>query len=310
MTDDDKEKIRSFLKDKLSEAKEECGEGSKEVEFIKIAKDVVDNSDNKQLSTRNKNDLKKYFSYHLCPDQYVGMIREKEDWKRFYKRSDIFKDGNPKDLLTKFKNNQKIFLLILESSHKDEYDINHNAIGPAQGQTGKKTGINIRTHIDEIFGDKYNDYSLILMNAIPFQCSLGVNTEIFRDEVFTKAWQNNEIGHQFFEDRLDSLLKILKGKEVVIVNACTEGTKLDPLYRKVCKSITNVLKGFDKVKIKWHRVIFYHIHHPASWEKKHIKSKKKFYVIDTETIQGKIRFRCCHKKDICKDCKCDYGEII
>ena len=62
------------------------------------------------------------------------------------------------------------------------------------------------------------------MPDIPFQCSLGVATEHFRDDVFTTAWEDENIGKKFFNSRLSKLLYELndKSKNVVIVNACTK----------------------------------------------------------------------------------------
>ena len=253
-----KEKLVKFLNKKLKDAKEKLEEISKEIAFINAAVRAI-----KEKETVEPNlidGIEKDFSYHLCPDQYVGKIRHKDNWQKFYKRTDIFKDQTSETKITITED--KILLLILESPHTDEFDKNGEPIGPANGPTGR----NIREHIAEIFPN-FSDYQLILMNAIPFQCSLGVATEHFRDNVFKAAWDNDAIGKEFFEDRLGKLLEKLIGKNVVIVNACTQGdNKKSPLYCQVCKSIVSVLENYCEEKDgEEYPVEFYHIHHPSSW---------------------------------------------
>ena len=69
MTKKEKSSIIEFLEKKLKDAENKCGENSKEVAFINAAKDAVG-------SEETRSDNLKNFSYHLCPDQYVGNIGE------------------------------------------------------------------------------------------------------------------------------------------------------------------------------------------------------------------------------------------
>jgi hypothetical protein len=86
--------------------------------------------------------------------------------------------------------------------------------GPAKGTTGAL----IRTHIRSINGlQDCLDFGLILMNAIPFQCSLGYSTSCFRDCVFRKVW--NSGAKEIFVRRLN--LYFREGDKVV--NCCTKG---------------------------------------------------------------------------------------
>ena len=158
------------------------------------------------------------------------MKRGKKEKSDFPERIDIFEidtfESDKVDITERFKNilnspnvKSPFIILILESPHKNEFK---GKIGPAKGNTG----INIREHIWENFRSrlvKFQNYHLILMNAIPFQCSFGVKTDSFRDAVFATAWENDEIGKSFFGNRLGALLGALGGKTVVIVNACTAG---------------------------------------------------------------------------------------
>lgn len=272
----------------------------KEKAFLDVVKDVYET--NEQLFKQNENDLKKYFSWHLCPDQYVGIIGSVKNHKRFWR-----KNLEEIDL-----GNRKVMILVLESPHQDEFQYSDDdslrlPIGPANGATG----VNIWKYIAEVFKDKFNDFSLILMNAIPFQCSLGAEPPgSIRDKVFAKAWddanqERKKIGASFFEKRLGSLLKKLAGNEVVIVNACTQGnkgkkwsttTKNDLfLCCKVCKSIIEVLKNCPEGQIP-----FYHIHHPSSWTR-----NKKTLEIDERATKRSIEF----PTDGCKECKKCYAKI-
>ena len=223
----------------------------------------------------------------LCPDQYVGQIGKLKQLEDTDKNTGKKKSNFPerinvftKDFSDRIEKNSSYMILILESPHKDEFK---GEIGPAKGPTGR----NIRKHIADIFGKEYKDYHLILMNAIPFQCSLGVNPKIFRDKVFVKTWK--DFGESFFQTRLTNLIKLLKEKEndVVVVNACTQGSNnlKEFLCCKVCKIIIEILcnRGCGPTAGKKQSIGYYHIHHPASWERK--SQEKKFYEIDTEAIK-------------------------
>ena len=118
MTEKEKASIKEFLEKKLEDAENKCGENSKEIAFINAAKDAVG-------SEETRSDNLKNFSYHLCPDQYVGKIADfknedgevKED---FPVRVNIFA-GQTADVCIKFSSYEKIMILVLESPHIAEY---------------------------------------------------------------------------------------------------------------------------------------------------------------------------------------------
>ena len=188
-------------------------------------------------------DKSEHFSGKLCPDQYICNI---EIIKNYYFNQNTRKNIFPKDSVTVIEKNipnaENILILILESPHKDEFDKNGEPLGPANGTTGRS----IREHIAKIFPN-FSDYHLILMNAIPFQCSLGVATEHFRDNVFKAAWDDDKVGAGFFEDRLKKLLKKLQNKNVVVVNACTKDND-DKKQNGRKTNVTNVIKELIKTK--------------------------------------------------------------
>lgn len=251
-----KEEVLAFLNGKLKEARGKYGEDSKQVIFVNCAIACI------KASEKDGFDIETgHFSYEFCPDQYVGQIGklkqlEDADKNNVKQGSDFPERINVFD--------ESLMILILESPHKKEFDKKGEPIGPAMGPTG----INIRKHILEIFGVDFEKYHLILMNAIPFQCSLGVSPETFRDKMFVETWE--AFGMDFFQTRLTHLLDSLKrkGKKVVVVNACTQGNKQweegeqndDYLCCKVCKSIIEILSTNAE------ELPYFHIRHPSSWK--------------------------------------------
>lgn len=144
-----------------------------------------------------------------CPDRYVGRIeqvRGAADWSNVNPDVSI---GRP---------NWRCILLVMESPHIDEYRDATNP-RPANGKTGK----HLRAGLHELAASVSLDdgVGLVLLNAINFQCSLGVPTRYFRDDVFIAAWQDETIGRKHFTERLRAWYRPQLGD--VIVNACTRG---------------------------------------------------------------------------------------
>lgn len=89
-------------------------------------------------------------------------------------------------------------LLVMESPHIDEHSPKlFYTPWPANGPTGKR----IRQRIAAADLPITADTGLVLMNAIPFQCSLGISPiGKDRDTVFRPAWERG--GRGFFPSRL------------------------------------------------------------------------------------------------------------
>ena len=176
-----------------------------------------------------------FYSKRLCPDQYVGLISDLA--QNYYSRSEennIF-DYSQASLTI----NKKIqlpdnnFLLILESSHIAEYyeQVKRKIYGkkrpspaPAMGRFPGETGYNIVNFLPKVFVHSpisIKDYNLIILNAIPFQCSLGSVPTKNRNKVFKRIW--DDFGYDLLHNRLTILWSILREsqKKVFIVNACT-----------------------------------------------------------------------------------------
>ena len=228
-----------------------------------------------------------YFDGRLCPDQYVGLISDLA--QNYYSRSvenNIFDYSQASLTINKkIQLPDKILLLMLESSHIAEYfeQVKRRTYGkkrdfpaPAMGKFPGETGHNIVSPLRNTFftyPESIRKRHLILMNAIPFQCSLGVETNTFRDDVFDAAWKDELIGQSFCEKRLNILLKSLEGKNVVIVNACTKSKddkKKKGRKHNITESIEKVIKKYKSEKIE-----LWEAPHPSSpwwfiekcWEK-------------------------------------------
>lgn len=155
-----------------------------------------------------------------CQDNSVALVVNKNGvWKLI--NNYILKDGREKNK-GKVKIKKKLkrrIVIVLESPHKKEYDID-NIIGyPALGSTG----VNINRGIEEIINEKLSNimdgnvyYELIFMNAIQYQASLGVDTNVFRDRMWINLWLKKKMRDKFIE-------RIQGYEPDIIVNLCTKG---------------------------------------------------------------------------------------
>lgn len=105
----------------------------------------------------------------ICYDQAVGIVGNILTNKRIEK-----KDRKEIVGVYETKPEERRLILVLESPHKDEFDENKKSLGPAQ--RGTATGIihNLESIIRPVC-DGFFERELILVNAIQFQCSQGLN---------------------------------------------------------------------------------------------------------------------------------------
>ena len=158
-------------------------------------------------------------------------------------------------------------VLLLESPHKDEYDIYGNPLRPANGRTG--------TNINNLFAKQINNnnlkinilqnnivYRVWIVNAIQYQTSgfnqlqvLGTiynqSWRIVRNNVFEALWNNETIFH-LQEDLVGRLNQISAS---IIINCVTGGKNKNGLKMLV----ENVLKNHNLKSSD----LYYH---PSCWK--------------------------------------------
>lgn len=173
-----------------------------------------------------------------CEDEYVGKISTFRTKQKDFERTPI------KEIVTR----GECLIMILESPHADEFK---EVIGPAKGATGSSIRAHIRRALKCISPEKFD---LILLNAVQYQCSLGISTDCVRDDVFLEIW-NNQGGKENFRLRLNQVARAGD----VIVNCCTVGNaKLRYLVQAEINDMRPTLeaKGVSSFKKRTH---------PSSW---------------------------------------------
>lgn len=204
-------------------------------DFIQKVKEIEQNANNKIL-TDHFNTWKCNENYNNeCPDIYAGEVDNGKVIKKWFSKENReiqIQQGNSTQCydFSKLKpdTNKESIVIILESPHHDEYELNSswNQPNPALGTTGTNLEKYIDCLIDAVsqLDPKImkGKYQIVLMNSIQYQCSLGringrLNDEI-RNLIFTSIWSKQEIKDDFSE-RLKSY------KPSIIFNCCTSGNK-------------------------------------------------------------------------------------
>lgn len=198
-----------------------------------------------------------------CPDQVVGQAIVRAG--QFHYLGDIEAGFERHSIEALAESNRRRLILILESPHVDEYRFDRATgrlvpAGPANGSTGR----HIRKYLHRqkmpdpvLWGLRDGDIvGIVLVNAVPFQCSLGVPTSQFRDAVFSAAWQHPVLGRDYFLARLDSLWR----KEDLVINCCTKGALDESLADMVMASLHQLLAQRVPVHYPVHRLT-----HPYRW---------------------------------------------
>ena len=140
------------------------------------------------------------FRNKKCPDEFIGFINKdkvKDKYVYFqredYERQIVF----PEKLFSYCCKNEiefdDVIVIILESPHIDEFfGFSIHVFGenipcysrPANGTTGQ----NLRKYLSDVISSEIkldkDLYPVILLNAINYQCSCGVNTDLYRDDNF------------------------------------------------------------------------------------------------------------------------------
>ena len=195
----------------------------------------------------------KSFTDELCPDAWfaVDMMCSSTNELPYHKIEDL-------------ESEKRKIIFLLESPHIEEFT-RDDGPAPANGKTGKF----LRSFWKQIFGSKYSDWIIVLVNAVQFQCSLGhspIDGKI-RDAVFRRLMVQDA-----FKDHLRARVSKIASNEDVIFNACTKGkgriyAGSKKLNNKECVGLS--MTGFNVIDI----------YHPCSWMY-HWKGVKK--IVDEE----------------------------
>lgn len=182
--------------------------------------------------------IKNHINEQNCDDEFIGFLFKNEDNLIFKRRKDYNQLFVSPDKHDSYCNERNIdykgkIHIILESPHVEEYfgynlekySGNFTNSRPANGFTGK----NIDKYFTKVFKDflltNLSDkgiYSVIIMNAITKQCSLGVrDTKIYRDRMWLNYWL--EDGKNYFLKRIEKIHKFKKDEINLIFNCCTVG---------------------------------------------------------------------------------------
>jgi len=160
-----------------------------------------------------------------CPDRFVGSISDLaalRDWTSVAELPPMRRTVVP------------CIVLVLESPHIDEYGTNQPYTPwPANGATGR----HIRKRVELLAppGWNSNETQLHVINAIPYQCSLGQATRLYRSKVFREAWDCG--ARAYFQERLQQTYR----QGDLVVNACTVGKPGPSLRALVEAAIEEVL---------------------------------------------------------------------
>lgn len=191
-----------------------------EKKALDIIKDCLKNENNGYKkyaiikSNSDSNHKCAYTCYRICEDNYIGNVSSKASnlWAipdLRYNNRGIIKEIPQKNV-------EKHIVLVLESPHRDEFLSQLTA--PALGQTGKR----IHEYLWKLLNDSQllddNESAVYLVNAVQYQCSLGFETNLYRDLIFKKMLSKEDL-----------VARIQKCNPSIIIVASTVSTKKDIL---------------------------------------------------------------------------------
>lgn len=140
--------------------------------------------------------------------------------------------------------NGNVIIVVLESPHVDEFNSKGNGTYPLINDSSFRShfiqGLCNSKNLPNL--NKQNTYYIYLMNAIQYQCSLGLPTGYFRDFVFLYFWERLK---KDFSTRILTMAK--QNTIFAVINLCTKGnhkhtTQLITrsgqisMYKSCCKS--------------------------------------------------------------------------
>ena len=255
---------------------------------ITLKKDAEKPTLGNQKYSVNKNNPKIVTFTEKCRDEVIGVLEiyklENTEFCLRFKRRDDYET-----LFVGIEDHDAYFesisqeisgkvAIVLESPHKKEHEISNvkdfaskslvNA-RPANGTTGKNidefTTMDqefINNILESIYPDLKNVasktvLSFSIINAIQYQCSLGVDTKKFRDNAFRELWKKQTI-QKDFKQQINKLFPDF------IINAVTKGygPKSMPTLKNL---VTQTLETNQTPQNAT-------TDHPSSWGTKNIES--------------------------------------
>jgi hypothetical protein len=153
-------------------------------------------------------------------------------------------------------------VLVLESPHVEEFRGAHSPRA-ANGRTGDS--------IESLFKEVLETSGIAIrgkarvrvVNAIPFQCSLGHRPQLVRDAVFKACWQLSDVVDDL-QMRLSSIVEDC-GPRTIVINACTAGPHG---VRRV-----SVEFAIREVQSRF-RFLYDRLEHPANWGRRRNQKRK------------------------------------
>ena len=248
----------------LNDSSVKVGGDNVEATFLDFSQEVTKVLGKRKIAESKINEIISLLPKKPCPDQQVGKIGE-----IFQKECGVCSNPFRRDEI--IYSDQKRVVIILESPHEKEYqqiDKDWEPIGPACGCTGCRLARNWRN----VFGDRFLDSELILMNVIRFQCSLASagSYKKYKNAILKGCLENE----MFVSDFKNRVLK-LRNKRTVFINACTGGGGRSSANKKVSGFLSSW--KIDAVSL-WHPSVWIC---PKVVEKQHDRISTCFPETDT-----------------------------
>lgn len=184
------------------------------------ANDIVNKAIQESCSTNKVKDT-------ICNDLFIGRITYKKKWMWQDLDDELavyISDNNinkikkqTTDEYVLNNTNENRIVVVLESPHTSEYDLQGKSKGPARGKTGNLFVKYFCELLSNVKLDQNCIYDIILINSIRLQCSLGYNPEFFRDLVWLYYWKDKLIRENLI-DRIKEL------EPDFIINLSTKGS--------------------------------------------------------------------------------------
>ena len=213
--------------------------------FLEIVKEVISESGASPLTEDEEARC-----MTPCPNQAVGRIGNLSSQEIFERRYNV----------DQLSTDEKCVILVLESPHKYEYVKDESGRWIAKGPARGCTGCRIRWYLhgilkNQIFSTRdYAQWTLVLVNAVRFQCSLGRDISDDDGRLKNKILLRCLEESIFKDDFGNKIQDVMRDRECLVINACTSVAR-----DKVGKILQRVIGGSEFVTIHGH---------PSSWMRK------------------------------------------